>query len=240
MPTASDRTMTGGLLQKAASARDASGARHGSRMSLRRPIRMTCSHRIIAAMLARLWPGGPSWHVAGCRLFWLPPAVNQAAPCERLRAGSDEKAAAICGAMSWRGFRASSALENATGAEIAPVADPFSYSLWLCSPAFACCSCVPPRVPSCSEPAFCEPGVFLWLCSPAFTCCSCVPPRCPSFGILFSMVGLRVVAANSRDKPFEELSVPTRPNVNMFRKRTHPTRHESPHATKLLRIRISI
>src|ERR1700722_10266911 len=50
--------------------------------------------------------------------------------------------------------------------------------LWLCCPAFTCCSCVPPRV--CSPSDFDsdpEWDVFLWLCCPAFTCCSCVPPR---------------------------------------------------------------
>src|ERR1700691_5124760 len=50
--------------------------------------------------------------------------------------------------------------------------------LWLCWPALTCCSCVPPRMCSPSDPVWDpDPGVFLWLCCPALTCCSCVPRR---------------------------------------------------------------
>ncbi|MHC2529742.1 hypothetical protein ACVIEM_006889 [Rhizobium leguminosarum] len=53
--------------------------------------------------------------------------------------------------------------------------------LWLCLPAFPCCSCEPPRLPEdwVSSLFFdveaCEPA-FLWLCWPALTCCSWDPP----------------------------------------------------------------
>src|SRR6202035_2505938 len=56
--------------------------------------------------------------------------------------------------------------------------------LWLCWPALTCCSCVPPRMCSPSDPEP-DPVVFLWLCCPDLTCCSCVPPRvCSPFDLL--------------------------------------------------------